>query len=199
MLKQRIVLISLLVLILSGCSKDSELQGKSEPNKAILKSGWNCTTESDGIGENFGCFSSSNEAVDGVYWGMTVMCTSDLVSRHSIAGFNREGEYIIWPNGEIKIAKIRIDSNPIEEWKMTSKARGQALIFTDSAQVTSLNADLSESRNTWDLLSAIAGADTFGFKATDAEGVVRSHRFNITDSVPIAAKFSSLGCNRQNS
>ena len=188
-----------MILVLSGCAKDSEIETKSATNNSILESGWDCKTEQDGIGENFSCFSSSNDYVDGVYWTMVVMCTSDLVSRHSIVGFNAQKENIVWPIGEIKSSKVRIDTKPIEEWKVTSKANGQALVFTDSKGVTNSNADSGESRNTWDLLSAFAGAETFGFKANDAEGYVRSYRFNIGDSVPIAAKFSSLGCSRQNS
>ena len=113
--------------------------------------------------------------------------TSDVVvgqTLHSITGISPI-ETVLWPSENT--ATIRIDSGPLEEKAVGSKGNGQGLVFKGSE-------GQSEDSATWGLMSEIASAKTFGFKAADADGYSRSVLFNVAGSVPIAAKFSVMGC-----
>jgi hypothetical protein len=115
------------------------------------------------------------------------------MSKHSIVGIDPNRNSIMWPVGEKKFAKVRIDKKPIEEWAVSTKGGGQGLMFVTNGS-SNLDVDSSETRETKKFLSAIAGAKTFGFKAIDADGYVQSVLFDVENSVSIAAKFAVLGC-----
>jgi len=181
-----------LCLSVAGCSTKSDVEPEPSAQEIDSKSGWDCQLKQDGLGENFSCGSTKEDA-EGIYWTFTLMCTSDLKSRHSITGIDSSRNSIMWPVGEKKFVKVRIDSKPIEEWAVNTKGGGQGLLFVTNEK-SSLDADSNEARDTWNFLSEIAGAKTFGFEATDADGYVRSVLFNIENSIPVAAKFALLGC-----
>ena len=171
--------------LLSGCSgSDTAQPGQSTESSEASTSDWNCESRQDGLGETLGC-RSQVEDDEGMFWTFMLMCTSDLRTVHSITGIYPSTALILWPTENS--AKIRIDSGPLEELGATAKGSGQGLVFQQSQST-------SEDSATWDLMSKIASAKTFGFKAQDADGYARSALFNVAGSVPIAAKFSVLGC-----
>ena len=171
--------------LLSGCgSSESAQSDQSNESVNAAQSDWTCDSRQDGLGETTGCTSTVEDG-DGVYWTLMLMCTSDLRTLHSVTGFYPSGSSVYWPIQNT--AKIRIDSGPLQDVRVTTKASGQGLVLLES-----LNA--SEDASTWDLMSKIASAKTFGFKAADADGYSRSALFKVAGSVPIAAKFSVMGC-----
>jgi hypothetical protein len=183
-----------LSLLVSGCSTKSDMEASSSGQQTSVKSEWNCESARDGLGENYTCSNTSPE-VDGVSWNLTIMCTSDQVSRLAIIGFKSDLNKLLWPRDGNTLVKVRVDSKPVEEWKFAAKGSGlNSFVFFDKDRFDGSNADFLENRGTWKFLSAIAGAKTFGFRLKDAEGTDRSGLFNIENSVPIAAKFNVLGC-----
>lgn len=192
LMRLTVALSLVLCLGVSGCASKSDVNPESSSQNVNVKSGWDCQSQQDGLGENFGC-ASTQEDSDGVYWSLNVLCTSDLISKHSIVGIDFNGNPIMWPEGEKTFMKARIDSKPIEEWRVSTKTRGQGLVFVTNGN-SNFDVDSAETRETWKFLSTIAGAKTFGFKATDVDGYVHSVLFNVENSIPIAAKFGVLGC-----
>lgn len=181
----RLLFILIASSLLSGCGKSETAQSDQSTNSVeTSQSDWTCDSRQDGLGETIGC-SSTVEDDEGVYWTLMLMCTSDLRTLHSVTGIYPSGSMVSWPVNNT--AKIRIDSGSLQEVSVTSKASGQGLVF-----LKSLNA--SEEASTWDLMSKIASAKSFGFKALDADGYSRSPLFKVAGSVPIAAKFSAVGC-----
>lgn len=192
LMRSTVALSIALCLGLSGCSSKSDVNPDSSSQGVNVDSGWDCESEQDGLGETFSCSSMQADS-DGVLWTLSVMCTSDLMSKHSIVGIDANRNSVMWPKAEKKFAKVRIDSKPIEEWAVNTKGGGQGLVFVSKGD-TNLDVDSAETRETWKLLSTIAGAKTLGFKATDSSGFVQSALFNVENSIPIAAKFGILGC-----
>ena len=181
-------------LLISGCSTKPDMESSSSEQQTSVKSEWNCESASDGLGENYTCSNTSPE-VDGVSWNLTIMCTSDQVTRLAIIGFKSDLNKLLWAGDGNTLVKVRVDSKPVEEWKSAAKGSGlNSFVFFDKDRFDGSNADFLESSGTWKFLSAIAGAKTFGFRLKDADGTDRSGLFNIENSVPIAAKFNALGC-----
>jgi hypothetical protein len=178
-------------LFSSGCSTNPAPQSSAQGLNQ--KSGWNCKSGQDGLGEDFYCASEA-EDTDGNYWSLSVMCTSDQLSKHSIVGIYPDRNSIKWPIGKNQFVKIRVDSQPIQEWQVSTKSGGEGLFFFDGDRFNGSNSESLESNSTWRFLTSIAGAKTFGFKATDSEGDNHSLQFNVENSIPIAAKFGVLGC-----
>jgi hypothetical protein len=171
--------------LLSGCGgSETDQTNQSTESFNASQSDWTCDSRQDGLGETTGC-SSTVEDGDGVYWTLVLMCTSDLRTVHSISGIYPSGSMVSWPIQNT--AKIRIDSGPLQDVSVSTKASGKGLVYVKSS-------DASEDASTWDLMSKIASAKTFGFKAADADGSSRSALFKVAGSVPIAAKFSVMGC-----
>jgi len=177
--------------ILSGCGSSDSAQSSESANDAetnvsanAAQSDWKCDSRQDGLGETTGCTSTVVDG-EGVYWTLTLMCTSDLRTVHSVVGIYPSGSSVYWPIQNT--AKIRIDSGPLQDVSVTAKASGQGFIFLKSPNA-------SEDASTWDLMSKIASAKTLGFKAADADGYSRSALFKVAGSVPVAAKFSVMGC-----
>jgi hypothetical protein len=108
---------------------------------------------------------------------------------HSISAWDAEFRDIAWDENLFDTAKVRIDSNDIEEWQVFTKADGLALVFANSAGDWT-----AESSSTWEFLTKISSAETLGFQAFDSEGISRSVKFNVEDSVSIAASFAARGC-----
>lgn len=179
-------------LLMSGCSNtSSDSAGTANPDQTAEASSqdqasdWSCESSQDGLGESLSC---STQYVDDeeIYWTLVLMCTSDLRALHSVSGIRYpSGASVIWP-AENR-AKIRIDSNTLEEMNTQSKSNGEVFVFKESK-------DFNENSDTWYFLSKIASAKTLGFKANDADGQPQSALFKVAGSVPIAAKFSVLGC-----
>jgi hypothetical protein len=171
--------------LLSGCGNSESAQSdQSATSVDASQSDWTCDSKQDGLGETTACTSTVEDG-EGVYWTLMLMCTSDLRTIHSVTGIYPTGSMVYWPVQNT--AKIRIDSGALQDAEVTSKASGQGLVFLESL-------DASEEASTWDLMSKIASAKTFGFKAADADGYSRSAMFKVAGSVPIAAKFNVMGC-----
>jgi hypothetical protein len=183
--------LSLLAAILltgcSGMSGQSDSSGDTSGSTSTA-SGWNCESEQDGLGETQVCQSSTTDDA-GTYWVLTIMCTSDQQTLHSVYGLDSGLNDLVWDADENDVAKVRIGSDGIEDWKFQTKADGKALVFSYLAGKRS-----NENASTWEFLKRIASAKTFGFKAFDAEGYSQSAQFNVEDSVPMAASFAALGC-----
>ncbi len=138
---------------------------------------WDCEEEEDGLGTSFSCNST---AINKYYfYKLTLMCTSEQRLAHSITGFDSNYDLVVWGIDNQKSIKVRVDSKPIETWNTGTKGSGQALTFTKGTKF---------------LLTKIATAKTFGFQAKDEEGLAYSGRFDVRNSVPIAAKFAAMGC-----
>ena len=184
--------VCILVLLMSGCAKTSSgSSGTANPDQTAEASSqdqandWSCESSQDGLGETFGC-STTYVDDEEIYWTLVLMCTSDLRALHSVSGSRYpSGTSVMWPVENT--AKIRLDSNELEEVNIQSKASGKGFAFKESKK-------FSENSDTWYLLSKIANAQTLGFKANDADGQPQSALFKVAGSVPIAAKFSVLGC-----
>lgn len=186
------VVIAVLVLgiLTSGCSNsssDSNEDAQSSQSTDSLEtsaSDWSCDSNPDGLGETFSCITQTEDG-EGIFWSLVLMCTSDLRTLHSIVGLFPSTSNVLWPTDNT--VKIRIDSGSLEYLRAGSKGSGKALAFekTDGDD---------ESVSTWNFMSKIASAETFGFKATDDNGNIRSALFNVEGSIPIAAKFSVMGC-----
>ena len=196
-MKRALVLLVISALLVTGCGNSTTSQKVDGSTDQIESSSssdaWKCNSEQDGLGENFSCASSTKDS-EGKYWVLTIMCTSDGISRNSIVGVDSNANKISWSVGKSIAAKIRIDSLSIEKWNLNTKAGGQGLSFGVGTTITDSNADADENGGTWKLLSAIAGAKTIGFQATNAANYPESALFNIENSVPIAAKFNVMGC-----
>ena len=179
-------------LLMSGCSNtSSDSSGTANPDQTAEASSqdqasdWSCESGQDGLGESLSC---STQYVDDeeIYWTLVLMCTSDLRALHSVSGIRYpSGASVMWPVENT--AKIRIDSNALEEVNTQSKASGGGFAFKETKE-------FKENSDTWYLLSKIASAKTLGFKANDTDGQPQSALFKVAGSVPIAAKFSVLGC-----
>ena len=184
--------VCILVLLMSGCSKTSSgSSGTANPDQTAEESSqdqandWSCKSSQDGLGESLYCASTYVDDEE-IYWTLVLMCTSDLRSLHSVSGLRYpSGASVMWPVKNT--AKIRIDSNALEEVNIQWKASGEGFAFKETKK-------LNENSDTWYFLSKIASAQTFGFKANDTNGQPRSALFKVAGSVPIAAKFSVLGC-----
>ena len=200
MKKTTVVFVSaFLCVVLSGCSPQPVSQDTSQPpvsqdtpqessDSAESSTGWNCKTTEDGLGEGYFCPTSSTDS-EGNRWILAITCTSDQRAVHSISAWDAELRDIAWDENLFDTAKVRIDSNDIEEWKFFTKAYGLALVFANSAGDWT-----AESSSTWEFLTKISSAETLGFQAFDSEGISRSVKFNVEDSVPIAASFAARGC-----
>jgi hypothetical protein len=197
MLRSHIKIGILLVALIStsGCTDSvqssdvsTEIGQTVEPSReAVVTSAWDCESKEDGLGEKFVCQSSADDEYGNI-WFLTLMCTSDQRSLHSIYGMNPSANSITWDNKGTKKVMVRIDSEPIQSWKASPKGN-EAFAFVDFE-----GEGLNETKSTWNFLKKIASAKTLGFKLLDSEGVVRSAKFNVGDSVPIAANFSARGC-----
>lgn len=182
----------LVVFLTSGCSDANSLENSvqeqapeptssAEPNTA-----WKCESTQDGLGESLACTSSAEDDT-GTAWVLTLMCTSELNTLHSIVGVKADFDFVYWSVGAANnSAQVRIDAAPIDDWKFATKG-GKGITFMEGKGGT-------ENDWTWEFLSRIASAKTFGFKAFDAEGYAQSVKFNVENSVPVAAIFSALGC-----
>ena len=180
-------------LLMSGCSNtSSDSSGTANPDQTAEASSqdqandWSCESEQDGLGESLYCSTTYEDDEEEIYWTLALLCTSDLLTKHSVLGV-RYSDYasVMWPLDST--AKIRLDSNELEEVNTGSKGGGEAFIFKESKKS-------NENSDTWRLLSKIASAKTLGFKANDTDGQPQSALFKVSGSVPIAAKFSVLGC-----
>ena len=184
--------ICILVLLMSGCSNtSSDSSGTANPDQTAEASSqdqandWSCKSEQDGLGESLYCHTDYEDDENKILWSLSLLCTSDLLTKHSVFGMRYSYASIMWPVEGT--AKIRLDSNALEEVDTGSKGGGEALTFNESKES-------NENSDTWHLLSKIASAKTLGFKANDTDGQPQSALFKVSGSVPIAAKFSVLGC-----
>ena len=170
--------------LLSGCGGSETAQSdQATESVGVSQSDWTCDSSQDGLGEELAC-SSQVEDDQGMFWTLMIMCTSEGRTLHSITGMS-PNTMVLWPSENT--VTIRIDSGPLEQIAAGSKGSGQALVLIGSGGE-------SEDSVTWGLMSKIASAKTFGFKAADADGYSRSVAFNVAGSVPFAAKFSVMGC-----
>jgi hypothetical protein len=96
---------------------------------------------------------------------------------HSIARTEDNQNLIKWQRQSS--IKIRLDSKAIENVAIGLRGYSKGIYFK---------------KGTWFLLTKIATAKTFGFKAIGEDGSPYSARFNVQNSVPIAAKFTAMGC-----
>jgi hypothetical protein len=178
------------MVLLSGCSNPVTEPGDldSSSDAGETEAGWQCRSKSDGLGEDYGCGSQVTDE-SGTIWTLTLLCTSDQRALHSIYGLDSSFSDIIWDENQFDTAQVRIDSNEIEEWDFFVKADGRALVFASSA-----GDRMDEASSTWELLTRISSAETLGFQAFDANGLAQSAKFDVGDSVPIAATFAAMGC-----
>ena len=188
------VLIS--VATLTGCSSQGDsvsaptkpgIETEQPSSATEVASAWECETTEDGLGETFGCQSNAQDE-DGNFWVFTLMCTSDKLTLHSVLGMHPDASFIDWDESNADVAKVSIDSGAIKEWKFQEKG-DRAFAFTGLA-----GKGKDENASTWELLKTLASAKSLGFKTYDAQGTVRSARFEVQGTVPIAAKFAALGC-----
>jgi hypothetical protein len=178
------------MLLLTGCSNSVTESGdpESSSDAAGTEAGWQCNSKEDGLGEEYSCISQANDE-SGTIWTLTLFCTSDQRALHSIYGLDSSFSDIIWDDNKFDTAKVRIDSNEIEEWDFFVKADGRAMVFANSGGDRK-----DEASSTWEFLTKISSARTLGFQAFGADGSSHSAKFNVEDSVPIAATFSAMGC-----
>lgn len=195
--KQLTALLVLSVTLLTGCTTQSEsastptpITSQSEepiPSQEIANP-WECEREQDGLGDKFSCQSRTTDSY-GTYWILTLLCTSDGQSKHSVYGMDSGANTIFWPTGT-GVAKVRIDSGPIKEWTTASKGNDDGGFAFKGFGGKSKG----ENAATWELLTKIASAESFGFQAFDSQKFSQSARFDVQGSVPIAATFSAMGC-----
>lgn len=195
---QKFLGLLLVLSLVAGCSSgDSGESSSVAPSRDEANTSrpafWDCESQEDGLGEKYSCSSQSKDS-DGNTWVLTIMCTSDGITRNSIVGFDTNVNMILWPVRSGQTIKVRIDSEPIQEWAIGTKAGGQGVSFNAKQSSSAVNSDTNENNGTWKFLTAISSASTFGFQGTNLEGYVESARFEVGNSVPIAAKFASLGC-----
>jgi hypothetical protein len=170
-------LIVVLMLQGFGGSISAEAATKKPAAKAQATSAaWDCQETEDGIGTKYSC--SSGVANTGTRYVFTLMCTSEQKLAHSILALDSNLNVVNWGVGKRSVT-VRVDSKPTETWSTGTRASGQALTF---------------SKGTKFFLTKIATAKTFGFKAIGEDGSPYSARFNVQNSVPIAAKFAAMGC-----
>jgi hypothetical protein len=181
----------IVTVLLTGCSNPQADAGNQDNSSDAAGNavGWSCETEQDGLGDSIYCSSSARDD-DGAEWVLSLACTSDLQTYNSILGINADFSNILWTVGaESNIAKVRIDSAPIEEWLFGTKSGGQGIAF---AQLTTIEGD--ENASTWEFISRLGNAETFGFQASDSEGYAQSVRFNVQNTASVAEDFLDLGC-----
>jgi len=190
-MKLRLIFFACTVLSLSlfeNTSQSSALSSVAFDSKATA-SPWKCTSKKDGLGTEYSCLSGTYDSLK-TYWVLNVLCGSDLIARHSIYGGKPDYTAVQWAT-DLKTVKVRLDSKPIEEWKVYTKAQGKGLVFAGSVIGKS---DPTDNSGTWKFLTRIATAKTLGFQGYDLNGHNQSALFNVTGSVAIAAKFSAMGC-----
>jgi hypothetical protein len=169
----------IVVLMLQGFGGSISAEAatkKPAAKKTTTSNPWKCEESEDGLGAKVGC---QNDVIDkyNYRYKLTLMCTSEQKLAHSILVFEPDMNLVNW--GDQTSTKIRIDSKPLETWATGTKGGGQALLYEKGTKF---------------LLTKIATAKTFGFSARDEEGQFYSARFNVQNSVPIAAKFAAMGC-----
>lgn len=185
------------IIFLSGCanseSKDVTVETKVKTDK--IQSDWKCTSKDDGIGESISCLTQSTND-DGTVWTFNFVCTPDLLTRHSITGVKASFDSVYWKSDSNNngVAKIRIDSLPIETINYGVKV-GRGIVFGDYTKAyTTKDVDRIEVESSWAILSKIANAKKLGFQASDKEGFLESGSFDVAGSVVFAAQFNAKGC-----
>lgn len=188
-MKKYIAASLLVVLLTSGCSNINSDPSDPMGEGQASTSSWECETTQDGLGDSIFCSSSVTDE-NNFEWRLSLSCSSELETFNSILGIRPNFTTVLWSVGDPdNIAKVRIDSEPVDEWLFGTKSGGEALAF---AQLTTLDGD--ENASTWEFISRLEGAETFGFKAFDADGDARSVRFNVKNTGYVAESFSNLGC-----
>lgn len=168
----------IVVLMLQGFagSISAEAATKNSAAKAATApAAWKCEETKDGIGVKFSCVSTTDDRYN--HYVLTLMCNSEQKLAHTIIRFDAESNVETW--GYQKSIKVRVDSKPLETWTIGTRGSGVGLYFKKGTKF---------------LLTKIATAKTFGFKAIGEDGSPYSALFNVQNSVPIAAKFAAMGC-----
>jgi hypothetical protein len=86
---------------------------------------------------------------------------------------------------------VRIDSGQVEDWNLGYGVDAFGISFD---LVQDGNYDSMKNKSSWELLARIASAKTLEFEAKDAYGNLQTAKFEVGNSVPIAANFNIHGC-----
>ena len=181
-------------MLTSGCSGSNENNAtssqSSESPKAVseVESPWKCKTEQDGLGDIYGCTTQAYDSSDTI-WTIAIACDSERVTKLRIGGFDTNFDPIIWKTNFTGKAKVRFDSQPIEDWPIIETSDGETFLFYDSK-----NGSKGQNAGSWKFLSRLSGVESFGFKAKDASGFAQSALFNVSQSDLFITKFASMGC-----
>jgi len=178
---------SSILFLLAGCGiKTPTTQSDAQSTIDAAKT-WNCSSEKDGIGENYVCHTNGSDAT-GTSWILTIACTSSLDTHHAILAFKEDASVskVIWSVNSTPSVNTRLDEGPISDWNIGTINGGTGFIFTEPTQ--------NWNSATWNFLTRIAGAKKLGIKGYDQNGEVQSTSFPVEGSVMIAAKFNTLGC-----
>jgi hypothetical protein len=189
--------------LLSGCGGTSESSNISDSGKntidstttsATSTSPWECKSGTDGLGQDLICSTNSKDMY-GTSWFLMLYCSSEKITRQTITGIDGDGSYIYWVESDRdqsrNTAKIRIDSQPVQNLRFTSAAQGEGFRFWD---VTEKKFD--ENTEAWKVIEKLKEAKSFGFKAFDNDGYEQSVLFNVENSEQVATKFTDMGCRR---
>jgi hypothetical protein len=191
------VLLGIIGVILSGCGNStSEVSSGDSTSEVSIGGEWNCKSSTEGIGETYSCSTQSvNE--ENTVWTLTLTCSADLLTRHTLLGLESNADQVQWKSGAENIGKIRIDSGLVEEVRFGTKDSGGALVFGDFTKAyTNEAADETENKESWNLLDKISNAKDFGFQVYDASGALRKGNLEFSNTKRVVTKFESLGCKR---
>ena len=147
---------------------------------------WDCETDQD----NWTFCSKNIQKSNGQSFVFQLACSPNEITYNFIYGYNGY-DMFPWQESENATARVRIDSGQVEDWNLGFAADALGISFD---LVQDNNKDSMKNKSSWELLERIASAKTLEFEAKDAYGNIQTAEFEVGNSVPIAAKFSSLGC-----
>ena len=169
---------------------------------ATTSSPWKCQTTQEALGEKFLCQTNSVGDFGGNSFTLTLACRADGVAVNNIIGTTKTAALIKWPHTHLKAnlaATVRFDSKPIENMNAGSPFYDDISLvfrskFPSGGKPNEATHDAMVNKGTWKLMQKLAGVKNFAFEVTGADGTRKSGRFNVQNSIPIAAKFNSIGC-----
>jgi hypothetical protein len=194
-IKLLIAVASLFVLTSCGKVLSQPSQTNTDANistSTIKPSSWECNTTQESNGEYFGCNNLVTNS-EGQTLVLTLLCGPDFIARHSVVRF-KGYEMIPWKKSNNSTATVSLDSGPVEEWNIGFKKSAEGRVALTFNLISESDVNVLENKSTWELLKRIATSKTLKIQALDLEVNIQKAEFNVSDSEPLAAKFSALGC-----
>lgn len=148
---------------------------------------WNCSDTEEG---GYSCVTSSlNET--GTGGNLTFNCNPDGNLRHAFLMFE-EISIIKWKSSSN--AKLNFDGK-VETFRTAAASGGKGLVIGDFGKANSVSKTGKVwNASSWKLLAKIASVRKISVEAKDSGGVTRKISLDVSNSIPIAAKFNVSGC-----